>query len=60
MHPWPSDTITPEHWATLQDKDKDKAMIETFTATFIAAVARQRQVDTRAPTSDDRPYPARR
>lgn len=58
MHPWPFDTITPERWATLQDEDK--AMIEALTATFIAAVARQRQVDTRAPASDDRPYPARR
>ncbi|WP_159069769.1 hypothetical protein [Achromobacter xylosoxidans] len=58
MHPWPFDTITPERWATLPDEDK--AMIEALTATFIAAVARLRQVGTRAPASDDRPYPARR
>lgn len=58
MHPWPFDTITPERWAALPDEDK--AMIEALTATFIAAVARQRRVDTQAPALDDRPYPARR
>lgn len=58
MHPWPFDTITPERWAALPDDDK--AMIEALTATFIAELMRQRQVDTRAPTREDLPYPARR
>ncbi len=58
MHPWPFDTITPERWAALPDEDK--AMIEALTATFIAEVARQRQVDVCAATPEYRPYPARR
>jgi len=58
MHPGPFDTITPEHWAALPDDDK--AMIEALTATFIAEVARQRQVNVRAPSPEGRPYPARR
>lgn len=58
MHPWPFDTITPERWAALPDEDK--AMIEALTATFIAEVVRQRQVDVLAPSPEGRPYPARR
>lgn len=58
MHPWPFDTITPERWAALPDDDK--AMIEALTATFIAELVRQRQVDTSAPAREDLPYPARR
>lgn len=58
MHPWPFDTITPERWAALPDDDK--AMIEALTATFIAQLARQRQVDVRAPSPEGCPYPVRR
>ena len=58
MHPWPFDTITPERWADLPNEDK--AMIEALTTTFIAELMRQRQVDTRASTREDLPYPARR